>query len=247
MMLLADIGNTRVKWAQAQRGKLSGYGVERHAGRPPLEVWRSVWGDVPRPQRIVVSNVAGAGVADSLRDFCQRQFQLMPEFMTPSSRAGGVTNGYADAAQLGADRWAAAVGAFRRHGGPVCILGCGTALTMDSVDRDGRHLGGLIAPGMGAMQRALTAAAPALPAGAGAEPVLFARDTRAAVSSGILYAAAGFIERVAAEVRARQGREIKMLLTGGDAETLQPWLHEQFTLAPYLVLEGLAVLAELHT
>lgn len=247
MMLLADIGNTRVKWAQAQGRKLSGYGVAMHAGRPPMEVWRSVWGDVARPQRIVISNVAGATVADSVRDYFQQQFRLIPEFMTPSARAGGVTNGYVDAAQLGADRWAAAVGAFSRYGGPICVLGCGTALTMDTVDRDGRHLGGLIAPGLGAMQRALSAAAPALPSDAAGQPALFARDTHAAVSSGVLYAAVGFIERVAAEVRAREGREIKMLLTGGDAETLQSRLHERFTLAPHLVLEGLAVLAELRT
>ncbi|MDE1886568.1 MAG: type III pantothenate kinase [Gammaproteobacteria bacterium] len=247
MMLLADIGNTRVKWAQAQGRKLSGHGVAMHAGRPPMEVWRSVWGDVLRPQCVVISNVAGAAVADSVRDYFQQQFQLIPEFMTPSSRAGGVTNGYADPAQLGADRWAAAVGAFSRYGGPICVLGCGTALTMDTVDRDGRHLGGLIAPGLGAMRRALSAAAPALPSDAAGQPALFARDTRAAVSSGVLYAAVGFIERVAAEVRAREGREIKMLLTGGDAETLQPWLPERFTLAPHLVLEGLAVLAELRT
>ena len=246
-MLLADIGNTRVKWAFAQGRELSGYGVAMRARRPPMGVWRSVWGDVPRPQRVVISNVAGATVADSVRDYFQQQFQLTPEFMTPSSRAGGVTNGYADPAQLGADRWAAAVGAFSRCGGPVCVLGCGTALTMDTVDRDGRHLGGLIAPGLGAMQRALSAAAPALPSDATGQPALFARDTRAAVSSGVLYAAVGFIERVAAEVRAREGRGIKMLLTGGDAETLQPRLHERFTLAPHLVLEGLAVLAELRT
>lgn len=247
MMLLADIGNTRVKWALAQGRELSGYGVAMHLGRPSMEIWQSVWGDVPHPQRIVVSNVAGVTVAESLRDFCQQRFQLTPEFMHPSPQAGGVTNGYTDAAQLGADRWAAVVGAFHRYGGPVCVLGCGTALTMDTVNRNGRHLGGLIAPGLGAMQRALTAAAPALPSGTVRQPTLFARDTRTAVSSGVLYAAAGFIERVVAEVRAREGTGIKLLLTGGDAETLQPWLHERFTLAPHLVLEGLVVLAELRT
>ncbi|MDE2139026.1 MAG: type III pantothenate kinase [Gammaproteobacteria bacterium] len=247
MMLLADIGNTRVKWAQAQGRILSGYGVTMHAGRPPMEVWRSVWADVPRPQRVVISNVAGAAVADSVRDYFQQQLHLTPEFVKPSPLAGGVTNGYADVAQLGADRWAAAVGAFSRYGGPVCVLGCGTALTMDTVNRDGRHLGGLIAPGLGTMQRALFAAAPTLPTDGAGQPVLFARDTRTAVSSGVLYAAAGFIERVTAEVRDREGKEIKMLLTGGDAEILQSWLHDRFTLAPHLVLEGLAVLAELRT
>lgn len=244
MTLLVDIGNTRVKWAQAQGRELSGHGAAMHVGQPPSQIWPAVWSDMPRPRRVVVSNVAGAAIAESLREYCQRQFRLAPEFVTPLPKAAGVTNGYADPAQLGADRWAAVIGAFNRYGGPIAVIGCGTALTMDTVSREGRHLGGLIAPGLGVMQRALSEAAPLLPAAAGGESALFAHDTRSAVTNGIRYAASGFIERVVAEVRAQQGMEIGVLLTGGDAETLQSWMRERFTLAPHLVLDGLAVLAE---
>ncbi|MBU6421827.1 MAG: type III pantothenate kinase [Gammaproteobacteria bacterium] len=244
MMLLADIGNTRVKWAQAQGRELSGHGTALHAGLPPAGIWPKAWAGLPRPQRIVVSNVAGAALAQSLRVYCEQQFQLAPEFLTPSSRAVGVSNGYLDPAQLGADRWAAVVGAFSRYGGPAGVIGCGTAITVDTVNGEGRHLGGLIAPGLAVMRRALAEAAPVLPADANGDSVLFARDTRSAVSSGVLRAAAGFIERVVAEIRERQGAQVKWLLTGGDAEALQAVLREPFTLAPHLVLEGLAVLAE---
>ena len=246
-MLLVDIGNTRVKWALAQGGKLSAHAAAGHNGHSAARTWASVWDAMPPPQRIVVSNVAGAAVAESLRVYCQRHFRRAPEFMTPAARAAGVTNGYIEPAQLGADRWAAIVGAFAQYGGPLCVIGCGTAMTVDTVSRDGRHLGGLIAPGLGVMQRALSDAAPALPAEAATQTELFARDTRTAVTSGVRYAALGFIERVTAEIRDRQGANIKLLLTGGDAETLQPQLRERFTLAPHLVLEGLAVLAEART
>ena len=246
-MLLVDIGNTRVKWAQAHNGILSAHGAAAYAGKSVAQPWPPVWSGMPKPERIVVSNVAGPAVAARLRVYCQQHFALSPEFITPSARAAGVTSGYVEPAELGADRWAAVIGAFARHGGPVCVVGCGTAITVDTVSRDGRHLGGLIAPGLGVMQRALSEAAPALPAEAGAGSELFARDTRTAVTGGVRYAALGFIERVVAEIRAQQGAEIKLLLTGGDAERLQPQLRERFTLAPHLVLEGLAVLAEART
>ena len=246
-MLLVDIGNTRVKWAQVHGGKLSAHAAAAHAGQPTARTWPVDWNAMPPPERIMVSNVAGPAVADSLRVHCQRQFRLAPEFLTPSARAAGVTNGYLEPAQLGADRWAAIIGAFAHYAGPLCVIGCGTAMTVDSVSRDGRHLGGLIAPGLGLMQRALSDAAPALPAEAGTQTELFARDTRTAVTSGVRYAAVGFIERVVAEIRAQQGAETNLLLTGGDAERLQPQLRERFTLAPHLVLEGLAVLAEART
>lgn len=244
MMLLVDIGNTRVKWAQAQGRELSGHGNARHAGLPPAGIWPAMWAGLPRPQRIVVSNVAGAALAESLGVYCEKQFQLAPEFVTPSLRAAGVSNGYLEPAQLGADRWAAVVGAFSRYRGPAVVIGCGTALTVDTVDGEGRHLGGLIAPGLAVMRRALAEAAPVLPADASSDKVLFARDTRSAISSGVLHAAAGFIERMVAEIRERQGAQLKWLLTGGDAEMLQAMLRARFTLAPHLVLEGLAVLAE---
>lgn len=244
MMLLMDIGNTRVKWAQAQGRELSGHGTAVHAGLPPAGIWPKVWAGLPRPQRIVVSNVAGRALAESLRVYCEQQFELAPEFVTPSSRAAGVSNGYLDPAQLGADRWAAVIGAFSRYGGPVGVIGCGTAITVDTVDGEGRHLGGLIAPGLAVMRRALAEAAPVLPADANGDSVLFARDTRSAVASGVLHAAAGFIERVVAEIRERQGAQVKWLLTGGDADALQAVLRERFTPAPHLILEGLAVLAE---
>lgn len=244
MILVVDIGNTRIKWACAQGHALSGHAAAIHAGRPLAQIWSSIGKDAPRPERIVASNVAGTAVAESLRAYCRQQFKLVPEFITPSPKAAGVTNGYTDPAQLGSDRWAAIIGAFGRYGGPLCVFGCGTALTVDSVSRDGRHLGGLIAPGLGVMRRALADAAPALPVEADGELTLFAHATRSAVSSGVCYAAVGFIERVVAEVRAQQGAETRVLLTGGDAETLQPGLRERFTLAPHLVLEGLALLAE---
>ena len=247
MMLLVDIGNTRLKWGLSRGREISATGALVHAGRAPAEIWRAAWRELPQPKRVVVANVAGAVIAGSLCTYCQEHFQIMPGFVTPVAQAVGVTNGYRDPAQLGADRWAAVVGAFTRHGGPICVVGCGTAITVDTVSREGRHLGGLIAPGLGTMQRALASASAALPAEPGETIQLFARDTRTAVTSGVLYAATGFVERTIAEVRAQQGDELKVLLTGGDAERLHSMMSGRFTLAPHLVLEGLAVLAEPHT
>ena len=247
MMLLVDIGNTRVKWGLSRGREISATGAFAHVDRAPAELWPAAWRESARPERVVVANVAGPRIAESLRAYCREHFQLTPEFVASASQAAGVTNGYRNPAQLGADRWAAVIGAYTRQGGPVCVVGCGTAITVDTVSREGRHLGGLIAPGLGTMQRALAAASAALPAEPGGVIELFARDTRTAVTSGVLFAVTGFVERAIAEIRAQQGDELAILLTGGDVEALQPWLRERVTLAPHLVLEGLAVLAEART
>lgn len=247
MRLVVDIGNTRIKWAEAHGRELRNPHAAAHAGRSLREVLHTEWGGIPTPQRVLAANVAGQSAAEDLRDYCAERFKLEAEFLVPARSVNGITNGYRDPAQLGADRWAAVLGACSNHGQPVCVIACGTAITVDTVTTDGRHLGGLIAPGLGVMHSALAAAAPALQQEPGAVVKLYAEDTRTAMTSGVWYAAAGFVERTLQEIRRDQGPSLRALLTGGDAERLLPHLHGRFTLVPHLVLEGLAVLAELPT
>ena len=243
-MLVVDAGNTRIKWGLACGGALTAPGACTYKGLPLAETLGLAWSGLPTPERIFATNVAGAGTGQQLAEFCRQRFSREMEFVRAAAKACGVINAYAQPAQLGADRWAAIIGAHHIYKGDVCIISCGTAITADSVTGDGRHLGGLIAAGIAAMQQALADAAPVLPREAGGNHTLFAQDTQTAVASGLLYAAAGFIERVTGEMQAQLGEDTKLLLTGGDAERVRPLLRGRFTLAPHLVLEGLALLAE---
>jgi type III pantothenate kinase len=243
VILLVDVGNTRIKWGLSHDEVISGHGALEYKGRPVLEMLQKAWADLPPPTRIIVANVAGAELADNLERYCRERFQREPEYMQAVPKECGVTNGYSLPAQLGVDRWAAVIGAYHLYSGPTCIIGCGTAITVDTVTHEGMHLGGMIAPGIGVMRRALTAAAPAIPEEPGDTYMLYARDTRTAVTSGILYAVAGLIERATTEIRAQQGTRTKFLITGGDAGQLQQMIQGWFTLVPHLVLEGLAVWA----
>jgi type III pantothenate kinase len=243
-MLLVDVGNSRIKWGLARDQVISNHGALEYKDRPLMEVLASAWGDLEPPGRILIVNVAGSSLTESVNRYCHEHFRRDPEYVQTTPQACGVTNGYTQPAQLGADRWAAVIGAYHRYGGPTCVISCGTAITVDTVTHEGRHLGGLIAPGLGVMQRALAAAAPAIPKDPGDTVTLYARDTRTAITSGILYAAAGLLERATTEIQGQQGAQTKFLLTGGDAERVRSIVQGRFTPAPHLVLEGLAVLAE---
>jgi type III pantothenate kinase len=50
--------------------------------------------------------------------------------------------------ELGADRIANGVAAYRRHGGPCLVVDFGTSTNFDAVSADGAFLGGAIAPGI---------------------------------------------------------------------------------------------------
>ncbi len=249
--LLLDIGNSRIKWAQAGRGRqrLRNHG---EAPRPAPEglpgLARQAWGRL-RPRRVLASCVAGPAFAQALATWCHEAWDLEPELVQAPGHGWGVTNAYRLPQRLGPDRWAALVAARRRTREPVCVVDAGTALTIDALDAEGRHLGGLIVPGLALMRRALLEGTGALEAlTTDPEPAdgaaLLARDTAPAIEGGALYALVALVARVPRDLEAELGCPLRRLLTGGDAPRLLPLLGEGYDHAQHLVLEGLAVMAE---
>ena len=112
---------------------------------------------------IAVSNVAGPEFAQALNHALERAgTRARIWYARSTARGGGVRNAYERPELLGVDRWAALVGAYARlraAGGrsPVCVADAGTALTIDALASDGRHLGGLILPGIALQRTALLA------------------------------------------------------------------------------------------
>ncbi len=151
---------------------------------------------------------------------------------------GPIINAYADPSSLGADRWVNLLGA-RAALGPVdtIIVDAGTAVTVDALRADGRHLGGAILAGLSASRAGLRSAAPALPA-AHDEAPLPSDNTAGAIGGGTLIGLAGAIERVATAVGGRLAAP-ERILTGGDAERLAPWLDTAWSVDPLLTLRGL--------
>ena len=103
-----------------------------------------------------------AGEAARVRVEAQlARWRLTPEWLTASAAACGVTNRYARPTQLGADRWASLIAAWRRSTAtdlfpPACVVvNAGTAVTIDALDANGVFHGGLILPGMRLMLEAL--------------------------------------------------------------------------------------------
>lgn len=241
MILLLDIGNTRIKWGWLQAGLLRPGGAVAH-GRHPQRVLAD-WTQAPRPQRVLAVSVATQQLNGAVTAWLKRHWNLDMQLVRPSAAAAGVRCGYANPDQLGADRWVAAIGAYALSRTAVCVVDCGSALTLDAVDAEGQHRGGLIAPGWQLMRESLHRGTARLPL-AGADAVqLFATDTDSAIASGTLLGAAAMIDQLAGRMAAELGGSATLWLTGGGAPALQPYLSLEFRHEPDLVLQGLAVLA----
>lgn len=245
--LLIDIGNTRIKWAHLKDGRLGKSRAAAHAGRRPREFDR-IAGTAARVERILVSSVASPRINDALTLAAKAAGAPRPEFVATQRRACGVTVAYLEPWRLGVDRFLAMIGAHGRFKRPVCIVGIGTAMTIDLLDAGGCHRGGAIIPGPSLMVSSLLEGTSGIRrrargGTAGRGPALFGRSTRAAVEQGAQFAAAATVDRAVSEARALLGRAPQVALTGGGARDLQPLIRASSFVVPDLVLQGLAVWA----
>ena len=104
------------------------------------------------PDKIFVSCVGNRDIWQIFFEKAKSKWQVEAELMKTPQEGGGIYNAYSHAEKLGSDRWAVMVAAFEKKKGSVCVVSCGTAVTLDVVNTEGLHCGGLIIPGYGLMQ-----------------------------------------------------------------------------------------------
>lgn len=239
-MLLVDIGNSRIKWALGERpGDWRASGACARADMDQLAVaWRGL-----AARSVFACNVAGPDVAVRLAALARQSVGREPRMVVAQAAGHGVTNRYGDPASLGADRWAALVGAHALVRGPVCVVDCGTAVTVDGLDADGHFDGGAIFPGLALCARALGAGTHGIGVGAGSHAGFPGRTTADGVATGVHHGVAAAIDGLVGRYCEFLGGQATVVLTGGDAHALQPLLRRTVQIIPDLVLRGLAVIA----
>jgi type III pantothenate kinase len=129
---------------------------------------------------------------------------------------------------------------------PCVLASIGTAVTLDALAADGRHLGGWIAPGPLLMQRSLFEGTARVRLERSGHIVDAADNTDDAVVSGCWHATAALIERFFVRVQPQLGTSPALLIAGGDAPSLLPLLPPVAELAGDSVLRGLMVWASTH-
>ena len=233
MIVAIDAGNTRIKW-----------GV--HDGAAWIENDALPTGDTARLTEVarrwpiraemIACNVAGPAVGAAIEKMASSSGRTL-RWVRAEASAHGVRNGYEQVERLGADRWAAMIGA-RAKTRDACLVVCaGTATTVDWLDAQGNFRGGLILPGVRLMCEALARDTAQLPLASG-EFRQAPRTTMDAIVSGCLHAQAGAIERMfrQSSVEEAIGR---CLITGGAASQIVSHLGVPWQMEATLVLDGL--------
>jgi type III pantothenate kinase len=245
--LLIDMGNTRLKWIWASGDELDA----ESAASGDFDTFRNACrvAAADRPDSVLLSSVAGEEPSRAVVRFCAAHWGARTQILKSRPEQGGVRNAYGDPEALGVDRWLAIVGAVSRHGKPVVVWDLGTATTLDAVDPDGRHLGGLILPGPETMLRSLRRETrlqvpeelrPDECDGT-AEGVAPGLNTSSAIRNGVFAAQLGALNQFLRNLGWGGERSPLVVATGGAAEAVLARCHFEYRHDPWLVFRGMLV------
>tara|TARA_R110000782_G_scaffold30891_26_gene76663 strand:- start:586 stop:1329 length:744 start_codon:yes stop_codon:yes gene_type:complete len=242
MRLLLDIGNSSVNWAMEEAGQFTIYGAFRYDKNNFDRSLQDNLCSLQTPVQVMVANVAGKNIFDCLEAWVEQRWQLKCWQPSVSDKFNRLKNSYINTQEMGIDRWLAMVAAWEKHQVALCIVGCGTALTIDSIDSQGNHLGGYIVPGIELMQQALVMKTECINVSINKHASTdYAQDTQAAINNGAFLATTSMIDHVVKRLSDKLETLPKCVIFGGMTELISPLLQDQFEHDPNLVLSGLSI------
>jgi len=249
MLLALDAGNTNITIGAFDARNLIG----RWRLRTVLDQTADEWGvllrnlfefstlDLGTVDGVIIASVVPP-LDSSLAQMSLKYLHRQAMFVTPDTDTG-LTMGYENPSEVGADRIVNSVAAFNKYGGPCVVVDLGTAITFDAVSASGRYLGGLICAGIGIAVEALFAKTARLPMVDFREPEkLIGTNTVASIQSGLYHGAIGMIDGILERLTTELGPQTQVVATGGHAHLLTRGSRYLKDVDEDLTLQGLRLI-----
>jgi type III pantothenate kinase len=234
--LCLDFGNTRLKWALFSGGEITRSGVFRDDGMIDLRDCIELY----RPAKSILSSVIDH--PPPMEEFLNEHTRFHK--LDHHSRVP-VTTPVGKPETIGADRLALVVAAA--HYFPDynnLVIGLGSAVTYNYINRFHQFIGGSISPGMEMRFKSLQVFTAKLPL---VKPhwnfPLAGYDTKTNIQSGVIFGMAKEIDGVI-EAYEERYNNLHVLMTGGDAQYFMPFLKKKISVDQDLIFKGLYVIGE---
>lgn len=236
--LIIDFGNTFTKAAIFENDRIADLITVSSITISELEPLKNKF----NPQYAIISSVIDIPV--EISEYLKTTFNLiqLDHFtLTP------IVNRYKTPETLGKDRLAMVVAANNLFPEKDClVIGAGTCITYDFIDRSATYNGGAISPGISLRFKALHNFTSKLPFVSFKENVeITGTTTEEAILSGVLVGASAEIDGIIDKYRELYG-DLQVILTGGDMNYFKKTLKNRIFAAANLVLTGLNVILDFN-
>ena len=145
--------STQQKKLWAYSGSISSKSLQSAEHRAELADY--IAKTLPKPAAIGFCCVAGQEAMANLKSLFPQWSDVPWQELKGDSVYTGMRSQYQDPSKLGADRWAALIGARALSRKNTLVVNAGTATTIDLLGSNGMHYGGWILPGLELMQTSL--------------------------------------------------------------------------------------------
>jgi len=246
-MLTIDVGNSRIKWAVINQGVIKEHGEAGYSENSFENVLSSM--GMPVLKNVSISFVAQPDLKLKLQRWLIARGSVSPFFAKTLAKQRGITNSYRQPENMGVDRWLAMIAAYAlceidNNDDAVCVIDCGTAITLDVLDASGRHTGGLILPGFQVMVGSLISSTGNINT---PDSLLYSEDlnsglatsTHESVTKGCTRLVNEGVSGIVKSCEKNIAGRFHCVVTGGDGEWVAKALAYDNTYNPYLVLQGL--------
>lgn len=250
MIFLANIGNTNLTCGLYNNRIFASvhYPVNKFSGKKDVlcffnQYLRDSRVTPERIEKIILSSVVPEKTSlifNAARDF----FHLEPVLISEKTEWEFDHSSYSGI--LGTDRLLCCSAALKKYKPPFIVVDLGTAVTLNIMDSHGDFIGGAILPGVSTGLRALAGGTSQLSDMSRRLPFsslesVIGKNTGDCLLAGATYGTAyilkGFYEKIQIELRA----DAAMVITGGNAKDIIPYLDFNFHYERNLLLEGLAL------
>ncbi|MBL8180428.1 MAG: type III pantothenate kinase [Blastocatellia bacterium] len=244
MLLAVDIGNTNTKFAVFDGDDLiyrTSIPTPRGQAADDIANFLTVNFDQKFKSAIVCSVVPELN--QTVSSAIGSTFEVDCRIVTNSDDFG-IEIRYEPLEDAGTDRLVNVFSAVEKYGAPVIVCSFGTATTIDAVDGERVLLGGVIAPGLHTLSKALHLTTSRLPEVSIEFPDRTIQNTtveclRSGIVIGYVEMVDGLIHRISSEL----GVDSKLVVTGGNASLVAEHSAYKMTVETDLLVDGLANLS----
>jgi len=221
MLLAIDIGNSCIKFGIFDGDTLlSKFSIPTKRDLTVDDIRFAVGSNIDLPVSSAVACSVVPEINAAVGQYLKATFDIHAVFVTNDCDFDLAIK-YEPLSDVGTDRLVNSFTAVEKYDAPCIVLSFGTATTIDVINENRELLGGLIAPGMITMAKALHLNTAKLPKVEIKKPSgVIGHTTETSIRSGIFYSQIGLVESVVSRIKDQIGGSPKVIATGGFASLI---------------------------
>ena len=245
MKLLIDIGNTTSSFGLWDSSKLSM--ITNIDNKKFLTTAKKyIKNDI---NEILFTSVIGRSENKKANDQLKKLFKCKIKKIKSESELLKIKNGYTQPGKLGDDRWATIVASYIYYKKPLIIIDCGTAVSIDMVNKKGAHMGGYILAGFDGYKKSFKSAHhlrdTKIKESISLQKKTFPKQTSEGITKGYLKMVISTIESLYNQIIKNEKVFPKILISGGYGEIISKNLSVKNKYERNLVLKSLGIISDL--